>query len=196
MNTQLIPGSLGAVANQNNTSIAETFINADAIILVDTSGSMDQHDAREGKTRYDVACEELKTLQVSLPGKLAVISFSSDVLFCPNGIPFNYQGMTDLAKALKFAKIADVKGMRFIVISDGEPNSEDEALRVAKTYKNRIDTIYVGPKGGDGEAFLKRLAKASQGQSVTAAQVKELASNVQQLLLKGNYISVTHRDEL
>lgn len=184
MNTQIIPGSLGAIAQQNNTSIAETFINADAIILVDTSGSMDISDSREGRKRYDVACEELKTLQASLPGKLAVISFSSDVLFCPNGIPFNYQGMTDLAKALKFAKVADVKGMRFIVISDGEPDSESDALHIAKTYKNRIDTIYVGPKGGDGEDFLRRLAKASGGQGVTAAQVKELASNVQQLLLK------------
>jgi len=185
MNNQIIPGSIGAVAQQNGQSIAETFMNADVIILVDTSGSMDQHDSRDSRSRYDVACEELKNLQASLPGKLALLSFSSDVLFCPNGIPFNYQGMTDLAKALKFAKMADVKGIRFIVISDGEPDSESQALDVAKTYKARIDTIYVGPEGGDGEAFLRKLAKASGGQGVTAAQVKELAGTVEKLLLAG-----------
>jgi len=182
-NIQLVKGSLGAVAQQNNQSIAETFINADVIILTDTSGSMAQGDSRDGRTRYNVACEELKNLQASLPGKLALLSFSDDCLFCPNGIPFNFGMMTDLAKALKFAKVADIKGIRFIVISDGEPNSESDALQVAKTYKNRIDTIYVGPEGGDGQDFLKRLAKASGGQGVTAAQVHQLADNVQKLLL-------------
>ena len=91
--------------------------------------------------------------------------------------------MTDLAKALKFAKMADVSGMRFIVISDGEPDSQQDALDVAKTYKNRIDTIYVGPENGGGQAFLQQLAKASGGQGVTSAQVKELASDIKTLLL-------------
>jgi len=183
-NNAIIQGSLGAVAQQNGTSIAESFVNADAIIVVDTSSSMGQHDSRGGKSRYDVACEELKTLQANMPGKLALLSFSDEILFCPNGIPFNYDGMTDLAKALKFAKMGDLaSGMRFIVISDGEPNDEDEALKVAKTYRNRIDTIFVGPEGSSGADFLKRLAKASHGQTVTADRVKELAANVQKLLL-------------
>ena len=182
-NIQLVKGSLGAIAAQNNQSIAETFINADVIILTDTSGSMAAEDSRDGKSRYNVACEELKNLQASLPGKLALLSFSDDVIFCPSGIPFNYEGMTDLARALKFAKVADVTGIRFIVISDGEPNDEEKALEVAKTYKARIDTIYVGPEGGSGQEFLKRLAKASGGQGVTAAKVAALADNVQKLLL-------------
>lgn len=183
MNTQIIQGSLGAIAQQEGKSIAESFINSNCIILVDTSSSMGQNDARGG-TRYDVACEELKKLQASLPGKIALLSFSDDVIFCPNGIPFNYNAMTDLTRALKFAKMGDLSsGMRFIVISDGEPNNEESALEVAKTYKNKIDTVYVGPEGGDGQAFLKRLAKASGGQTVTADRVKELAANVQKLLL-------------
>lgn len=182
-NNQIVVGSLGAIAQEQGKSIAESFVNADAIIVVDTSSSMSQHDARGGKSRYDVACEELKTLQASLPGKLALLSFSDDVIFCPNGIPFDFGSMTDLAKALKFAKMGDLaSGMRFIVISDGEPNSEEDALEVARTYKNRIDTIYVGPEGGDGQRFLKKLAKSSGGQNVTADRVKELATSVQKLL--------------
>ncbi len=182
MNNSIIPGSIGAVAQQNGKSIAESFINADVVIVVDTSGSMEACDSRGGKSRYDVACEELKSLQASLPGKLALLSFSDDVQFCPNGIPWQYGGGTDLAKALKFAKMADVTGMRFIVISDGEPSNESLALNVAETYKNKIDTIYVGPENGDGQEFLRKLAKASGGQGVTSAQVKELASSVKHLL--------------
>lgn len=183
MNTSIIQGSLSAIAAQNNKSIAETFINADVIIIVDTSGSMKITDSRGGRSRYTVACEELQKLQASLPGKLAVLSFSDDVMFCPSGIPYDYSNMTDLAKALKFARVADVAGIRFIVISDGEPDSEDEALKVAKTFNARIDTIYVGPENGEGREFLKRLAAASGGQGVTAAQVKELAATVEKLLL-------------
>lgn len=184
-NNAIIPGSLGAVAQQANQSIAETFINADCIIIVDTSGSMAAEDARGGRSRYEVACEELKNLQASMPGKLAVIAFSDDVLFCPNGIPFDYGCGTDLTKALKFTKVADVTGMKFIVISDGEPHDEQSAIATARTYKAKIDTIYVGPEGGEGQAFLRRLAKASGGQGVTAAQVNKLASSVEKLLLNG-----------
>jgi Mg-chelatase subunit ChlD len=182
-NTQLVPGSLSAIAQQSNTSIAETFISADVIIIVDTSGSMAACDSRGGKSRYEVACQELKSLQANLPGKLAVIAFSTDVMFCPSGVPFQYNGSTRLDKALTFAKVADVTGIRFIVISDGEPDDEGDALRVARTYKNRIDTIFVGPEGGHGQNFLKKLAKASGGQGVTAAQVKELSNTVEKLLL-------------
>lgn len=183
MNTQLVPGSLSAIAAQNHQSIAETFLNADCVILVDTSGSMCACDSRGNRSRYEVACDELKNLQAQLPGKLALLSFSDDVIFCPSGVPFNYEGGTDLTRALKFAKVADVQGMRFIVISDGQPDNGDTALAVARTYKAKIDTIYVGPEGGEGQDFLKRLARASGGQGVTAAQVRQLADNVQRLLL-------------
>jgi hypothetical protein len=179
----IIKGSLGQIAQQNNQSLAETFVNADCVILIDTSGSMSACDSRGNKSRYEVACDELKNLQASLPGKLALISFSDDCLFCPSGVPFNYEGGTDLTKALKFAKVADVTGMRFIVISDGQPESEETALAVARTYKAKIDTIYVGPENGSGSAFLRKLAKVSGGQGVTAAKVAQLAANVERLLL-------------
>ncbi len=181
--TQLVKGSINAIAQQENKSIAETFINADVIIIVDTSGSMAADDTSNGMTRYEKACEELRNLQASLPGKLALLAFSDNCVFCPSGIPFDFGGGTDLTKALKFAKVADVTGIRFIVISDGQPDSEEEVLRVAKTFKAKIDTIYVGPEGGSGQDFLRRLAKSSGGQGVTAEKVKELAANVEKLLL-------------
>lgn len=187
MTTSIIKGSLGDVAQQSNKSIAETFMNADCIVIVDTSGSMNTADSTNGRKRYDVACEELAKLQGSLPGKIAVLSFSDSVLFCPNGLPIYLGSGTDLAGALRFAKVADVPGaMRFIVISDGEPNAESDALKEAKAYQNRIDVIYVGPEEyPSGRAFLTKLANISGGQAVTADTAQDLAKQAQ-LLLAGN----------
>jgi Mg-chelatase subunit ChlD len=155
------------------------------VVIVDTSGSMDSHDSRGGKTRYQVACDELAELQRHLPGKIAVISFSSDVQFCPSGCPLYMGGGTDLAKALQFTKIADLPGMKFIVISDGQPDEERLALQVAATYQNKIDVIYVGPETSpSGRNFLQRLAEASGGQIITADRAQNLLQAVEQLLLK------------
>ena len=182
----IVKGSLSDIAKINNQSLAETFMQCDVVILVDTSGSMSIQDSRDDQSRYNVACNELRALQNNLPGKIAVISFSSDVEFCPSGVPTFQGGGTDMAKALKLAKIADgIKGMRFILISDGEPDRIEETLAIAKIYQNKIDTIYVGPTDRpSGNDFLQRLASASGGQTITADRAKELKASIETMLLK------------
>ncbi len=185
MNSQIVPGSIGALSTQNNKSIAETFMQADCIVIVDVSGSMSTEDSRGGKTRYEVACQELSMLQKNLPGKIAVIGFSHDTEFCPGGIPTMQGGGTDMEKALRFVKIADLPGMKFILISDGEPDEHQKTLSIAGTFQNKIDTIYVGSESNpSGRDFLQRLARATGGQAVTAEAAKQLQATVGRLLLK------------
>jgi Mg-chelatase subunit ChlD len=75
--------------------------------------------------------------------------------------------------------------MQFILISDGQPDSEGAALAEAKKFKNKISVIYVGPESNpSGRNFLQRLATTTGGKAVTADRAKELAASVQ-LLLKG-----------
>ena len=88
-----------------------------------------------------------------------------------------------MADALKFAKTADVGGMRFVIISDGEPNSREETLAAARLIQGKIDVVYVGAEGGEGRRFLEQLAKAGRGQFVTADRAIELAERVETLLL-------------
>ena len=180
----IVPGSLSAIAAQEGLSLAESFVSADAVILVDCSASMDARDSRGGRRRFDVALEELAVLQQRMPGKIAVIAFSSSVQFVPGGQPPFLCASTDLAAALQFAKMADVPGMRFVVISDGDPDDAQGALAIAATYQNRIDTIYVGPESyPTGRRFLEQLATAKGGQSLTADRAQELAAKTEQLLL-------------
>jgi Mg-chelatase subunit ChlD len=186
MTNTLVKGSIGAIAQQTNKSIAEAFTNCDIVVLVDTSGSMDSRDSRAGTSRYETACCELESIQNDLPGKIAVLSFSDEVMFNPEGKPFYFGGGTDLAKALQFARVADVPEMRFILISDGEPDDEDRALQTARLYQNKIDVIYVGPEDRPyGRDFLQRLAKATGGKTVTVDRAKELKTGIETLLLRG-----------
>ncbi len=180
----IIQGSLSAVAQQSGQSIAESFLAADTVCLVDVSGSMDSVDSRGGQKRYLVACQELAQLQQTLPGKIAVIAFSNFPQFCPAGIPLYQGGGTDLSAALEFVKIADGT-VNFVVISDGEPNDPKGCLRVAKSFKSRIDCIFIGPEDDvyGGSQFLRKLAAASGGQYAVAAKARELANTVQTMML-------------
>lgn len=179
----VVPGSLQAQANESGAGLAETFLSCEAIVIIDVSGSMEACDAPGGHSRYDTACSELARLQADIPGKVGVIEFSTYVTFVPGGKPLYQGGGTNLAEALNYAYIADGCEMRFIVISDGEPNSESQALAAARRFQSRIDCVFVGPEGGPGQAFLRTLAAASGGQSVTAEKARELAGTVSRLLL-------------
>lgn len=183
MSTDIVKGSIAAIAQETGKGIAETFMQADCVILVDTSGSMDSKDSRGGRSRYEVSCEELRVLQAEMPGKIAVIAFSSAVVFCPGGVPTYMGGGTNMAEALYHAKSADVDGMKFILISDGEPDSKERTLEAARQFRQKISTIYVGPEElPAGRAFLEKLAAACGGASVTADKANELASSVKLLL--------------
>ena len=178
----IVKGSLSQIARASGRSLAETFVHAKAVVIVDVSGSMGSRDARGCQSRYAVACQELALLQQQHPGAVGVIAFSGRPQFCPGGIPEYEGGGTDLAAALAFAKIADVPGMRFVVISDGEPDDEEAALVNARAYQNRIDTIYVGPESGHGRDFLYRLSQVRNG-SFYAQTVDTLLPTLNQLML-------------
>jgi hypothetical protein len=186
MSNAIVQGSIGAIAEVTGKSIAETFLNADCIVIIDTSGSMSARDSRGGRSRYDIACEELRNLQNSLPGKIAVINFSSKVQFEPSGVPMFLSCGTSMDKALRFVKVADIPGMKFILISDGYPDDPEDTLKVARTFKCHIDTIFIGPEGPDsGRDFLKRLSAVTGGSSIVAAQAVQLEAGVKALLGAG-----------
>lgn len=177
-------GSLLQVAKSQATSLADAFIGVTAVIIVDESGSMEMHDSRGGKSRFEVACEELAKLQRGNPGRFLVIGFSSDVQPRIGGVPVLQGGGTDMAKALHYAKEYDVLGMKFFLVSDGEPDSKEKTLEEAKRFRNTISTIFVGPEADPlGRDFLQKLASASGGQSLTADRVMELAERVETLML-------------
>jgi hypothetical protein len=186
MSTAIIKGSVKDVAQKTGRTLAEAFLFVDAIVIVDTSASMEVRDVPKSElkvSRYDEACEQLRRLQAQLPGKIAVIAFSSSPVYCPNGHAQFLKGSTNLAAALRLIQPADDCDLRFIVISDGEPDNEQDCLTIAQAMKTRIDTIYVGPPDGKGADFLRRLAAIHGGQSSTqAGEILKLGETINKLL--------------
>jgi len=182
----LVVGSMQHLANREGMSLAQTFMQAEVIILLDCSGSMGMRDAQDGMAREEVAEIELEKLQNAMPGKIALVCFADDVEFSPTGRPIHVGGSTHLNKGLRYIKQADEVDMRFIVISDGEPNSRSKALAIAKTFKNKIDTIFVGSVNRDGgRDFLIELARVSGGEHVTMEKCLELSAGIMGLLSSG-----------
>lgn len=189
MSTSIVAGSIAAMAGRTGRSIAEQLLDAEHVVLVDVSPSMEAHDSRGERERLRVAQEELARLQAEFPGKLAVYAFAGECRPVPGGVPAFLPGLagsgTDLAGALRTVKRLDGLGLRFVVISDGEPNSEHESLTEARAFTSPISTIFVGPEGGSGQDFLRRLATAAGGTAATANRVMTLADTMRPLLTAG-----------
>lgn len=185
MSNQIVIGSLSQIAQSNNQSLAESFMQADCILLLDESGSMDTNDATDNKTRRQVAREEVIRLQKDYPGKIALIAFSDYPVFCPAGIPVTLDGSTNLYSALEYIKPCDNTGMKIIIVSDGVPSRPDECIRLAGTFKTRIDVVFIGNETDyqGGRAFLEKLAKATGGQSLKSDTPGLLGAKVETLLL-------------
>lgn len=187
MNNQLVPGSLGAIAKRNGQSLAESFLSVDEIILVDTSQSMAATDSTGGRSRYDVACQELRRLQAELPGKLAIFSFSNRCVLCPSGVP-KFIGMgTNLLGAINYILGADGT-VGITIISDGypDPGQDHQIISLASQMTSRINTIFAGPVEDEaGRKFMAQLAQSARGKTHLSARAEDLSSGVKFLLSGG-----------
>ena len=189
MQKAIVKGSLTDIQQTSGKSLAETFLNSEIVVLVDTSASMGNNDAPGSISRYQAACGQLETIQGDSPGKVAVISFSSWPAFCPNGTPDNLNGGTNMVDALKFVKPVDGTDTKIVLVSDGEPDDYfsggADTLAVARTFQTPIDVIYIGPEGGRGYQFLQQLAKLTGGKSFKSEAPGLLGEGIETLLLIG-----------
>ena len=187
-NAGLVAGSMQDIAQRTGQPLANTWMNVEVVVLCDCSGSMDLRDGRDGTTRWESMIHELGMLQNNNPGKIAVISFDSDVEWHPSGKPHPPRGSTDVVAALEFVQAVDGTGIQFFLISDGYPDDPVKAIKIARRFKSKIHTIYVGPESDtSGIRFLMDLSAVTGGSATTdfALKQKALTENVTRLLTAG-----------
>lgn len=152
---------------------AEIVKEGETLLLLDASTSMDDHDSN--------GIPKMKTL-----GKMIKTMPNADKIYFNSDV-FNYgkrtdtpapNGNTDLALAFEYIKSNCMnKYKKIILISDGEPFSEHEAIQAALELKQPINIIFIGIKGSTGEDFMKRLAQITGGTNITLSEKTKDFSN-------------------
>lgn len=174
-----LPGSLADVAARHGIQVEQAFMGSAVVVVFDSSISMVQR-LRSGLTRYETALLELAALQRDRPGEIAVVSFADAPYFRPSGIPQQPDGRTNLALALEFVRPADQFDMQFVVITDGEPDSERDALREARRFRHRLNTVFIGDDAeGEAAHFLAHLARESGGKGVVSIDAVNMSTAIQ-----------------
>lgn len=186
-------GSLSDVAVREDISLAEAFAGAERIILLDVSSSMENHDAVNHDavnlaghmvSRHEAAHDQVLRLQEKYQGKIALFCFSTEIVFCPDGVPNRLNQMTAMGSALRYIKAGDDMGIGIDLISDGAPTESEEMVReIAGQFKTPINTIYIGPEWGGGREFLMSLARLTGGHGVQSKQVGQFYEEEERLLL-------------
>jgi len=124
------------------------------VIILDTSGSMAYTGAKLSRI------SELKVALEQVWSNQTLIAFSNTAreISSPLKIP-TPQGGTALDKAFLLACRYDDLG-HTLVISDGEPDDEDEALAAASRLSGSIDIIYCGdPENQRAIDFMNALVR-------------------------------------
>lgn len=181
-----VTGSIYDIAFRGDEQVESVIADAEIVILIDTSSSMNTQDNREAETRYDHACRALREIQQAHQGKVLLVSFNTYSNFCLDGVPDQPSGQTILAPALELVKDFAGTGMKFIVISDGALGDHSRAIEAARRLGEPIDTIYIGPEGGHGEDAMRELARITQGTTAGRVEPKMLGSRIAGLLGGGS----------
>jgi uncharacterized protein with von Willebrand factor type A (vWA) domain len=142
--------TLRQAIQQTQTTERET------LIICDCSGSMDGSVAN-GQRRIDILRAAVKEAR----GK--IVSFSARAEF--TAAPREPKGGTDYVNVLEFSA-PHARGKRVVFISDGEPDSEEAAYEAAKIFPAKIETVFCGNPGSDGERILKEIARLTSGAHV------------------------------
>lgn len=167
-NKGLAKGSIKDIAERKGISMESAMAEAEVIVIVDISGSMNDYDGGS-KSRWERAKDELERLQAQYEGKVALMSFSDNPRWNFDGMLPYPEGCTALDRALDMA--APFSGVyQLILITDGQPNSREAALNSAKKLRSAMHVIYIGADGDShAKQFLNSLADATGGQFLKTA---------------------------
>jgi hypothetical protein len=161
---------------------AEVMMSARLALLCDRSASMSDRDA-DSRPKYQIEDEVVSSLQRRYRGQIVLVSFSTHARIELSGTLPTPNGMTNLAGALdRIRPIVDA-GIRVCVISDGYPDDAEAALRVARSLKYRLDCIYIGRAGSEGDLFMQRLAAEVGGTHQVNEAAKSIENMIETLLL-------------
>jgi molecular chaperone DnaK (HSP70) len=143
---------------------------AQILLILDTSGSMEGEPLEQAKIEVKKVCDDLKdtscrlgliqfgakvNVVYSLTHELYKIKNAVDSLYADNGTPMA-EGIH-----LALAEFRRITGNRVaVLVSDGAPNDKDDALTQANALKNEGVTLFTISIGSSGADFLQEIGDA------------------------------------
>jgi hypothetical protein len=130
------------------------------LILCDCSVSMSCVDVGFDDSRHTRLEAELQYLLDAVgSNEVHLVAFGCSPQLATLPLPADL-GSTNLAAAVRFAH--SLRPSQLIIISDGQPNSKDEAIDAIRELfpTTRVDCIYIGPESDSlAQQFLASLAQ-------------------------------------
>lgn len=159
---------------------------SDVVVLADLSGSMQDVIGSSGLPKYHHLKIALDDVMKYHP-TVRVVAFADNIRLIKSVSELPKAGGvlgtgTGLAQAIRYAS-KRWKPRKTIIISDGLPNDEDDALEASQAITGQVDAIYCGPDNHPAVKFLASLTKACGGEShVWDGYRGEIASHIRGLL--------------
>jgi hypothetical protein len=137
------------------------------VLVLDVSGSMSDpvQGWQPGQDSSKTKIEELRELvrKLRLEADFDQLVFHSEASFTE--VICDPTGGTALHRALEMCVAERAGAKRFVLITDGYPDSRPLAIAAAKMLPAPLDVFYVGPENDEGaKQFLKELAAAVGGE--------------------------------
>lgn len=155
------------------------------VLILDISGSMAQRISGSSDRKIDI----LERVVFQLPWQnYHVLLFNSETQWWFGGGMPPPSGGTAMHLALSVAK--EMRPKTTLVVSDGEPDEDGQALAVAKQITGVINTLYIGSDGNhEAIEFMRKLARLGCGhfhdQDLSLGD-QPLLAQMQRLLPGGN----------
>lgn len=179
MTEQIVRQQTGLAKSAFARELAKRDLQGGTFIACDCSGSMTEATENPGERRIDALRGVVYGLRQQHAAFRTIIFESS--CYEADMIP-EPTGGTNMTQMFDYAREQGAKHL--IVISDGQPDSQEHALTAAQSLVNagckRIDVFYVGPKGGYAQGavdFMNKLAKLT-GANVGSVRFDQLEESV------------------
>lgn len=155
-------------------------ISDQSILLLDFSGSMGQWCGADRKI------EILKKAIAPIQSQYKILAFNSTTEWIGSSYP-EPQGGTALHLAIAVA--ASIRPRQTLIVSDGQPDDQRQALAEAKKLSGTISTLYIGSDSDkEAIAFMAKLARLGCGDAYVQDLAKghlALGQKIQNLLQAG-----------
>jgi len=178
--------ALDALNRKSATGDLDAFVRGfrRSLLLIDCSGSMSDRLARTNERRIDALRRVMRQLRSTHSTPVAAFGGYRQVEIVEDAP--EPTGTTPLDDAIDFGR--EQGANHLVVITDGEPNSQEKAFAAAARFGNPIDVFYIGDAHGHGLSFAQELARRTGGVAHLSdiSATKQLSSQIAGLLGDGN----------